>query len=914
MLLVLAVLQMLARLLPMPQSMQGMAGYAPLHTLLETIAIVIAACVFAVGWSADRQSVCNLTLLACVFLGVAILDFLHVLSFPGMPVFITASDPEKAINFWLAARLLAASGLLAASIGSWQQAHAAMFRPLLLGGVLLSVFTVAWLGLLHPGWLPRTFIPGIGLTPFKVGCEYVLIALYAISALSFLQKMHTAQAYGVVGLFAAACIMAMSEVFFTLYADVTDIYNLLGHIYKVIAYSFIYKSIFIDTIREPYRRLYESKNLLQVIIESVPIRIFWKDPELRYLGCNTIFARDAGVDTTLEVVGKDDTQLAWKAQAALYQSDDRQVMFANISKLAFEEPQTTPEGKQIWLRTSKVPLYDLNRQPTGVLGIYEDITLRKQEEDELEKYRQHLEELVAERSEALREAEERSRLLLEASADGLFGIGEDGTIIFINPVGARLLGYTAEALIGRPAHAALHHTHADGSPYPPENCALLLTLRSGQAMRNDDDLFWQADGQPLPVATAAQAMFKNGRIIGEVVSFIDIRQRKMLDEAREKALAEAEHLARAKSEFLANMSHEIRTPLNGVLGFAEIGYRNSEEHGKARETFAKIMTSGRLLQAIINDILDLSKIEAGKLHLEAVPVKLVEVLKETTALLKERAQAKGLVLQVKKTNDLPIACLGDPLRMKQILMNLLSNAIKFTEQGSVTLSLALEGGCLKFQVADTGIGMNREQLGRLFCAFEQADSSTTRKYGGTGLGLIITRRMVELMGGDIRVSSAPGEGSVFDVSLPYRAVDSALLAGETVRPHQSGQRLAGLSILAAEDNEINQSVLADMLVAEGADIVIVDNGMAAVERVRQDGPAFYDLVLMDVQMPQMDGYQATRLILEDAPDLPIVGQTANAFAEDKAQCLAAGMVDHLAKPISADTLVAAILRHVRDGC
>ena len=898
----------------MPQSLQGTANYAPLHTLLETIAIIISACVFAVGWSDYERHRVNFTLLACIFLGVAILDFLHVLSFHGMPAFITASSPEKAINFWLATRLLAALGLLAVSIESWRQTFTTGLRWRLLGIVLLLVGIVAWLGLLHPERLPRTFTAEAGLTPFKIGSEYVLIALYAAAALSFLQKMHSTQAYDVVGLFTAVCIMALSEVFFTLYADVTDIYNLLGHIYKVIAYGFIYESIFIDTIREPYRRLYEAKNLLQVIIDSIPIRVFWKDTELRYLGCNTIFARDAGENTAQDVIGKDDTQLSWIEQAALYQRDDLLVMSSNTPKLAFEEPQTTPEGKQIWIRTSKVPLYDLNRQLTGVLGIYEDISLRKQEEAELEKYRRHLEELVAERSEALREAEERSRLLLEASANGLYGIGEDGAFIFINPAGAALLGYAAEALIGLPVHTTVHHTRADGSRCPPEGCPLLSSMRSGQAVRNDDDLFWTADGQPLPVATATQAMFKNGRIIGAVVSFIDIRQRKMLDDAREKALAEAERLARAKSEFLANMSHEIRTPLNGVLGFAEIGYRNSNERGSERETFAKIMTSGKLLQAIINDILDLSKIEAGKLHLETIPVKLVEVLKETIELLKERAQAKGLVLQVKKTGDLPVACLGDPLRMKQILMNLLSNAIKFTEQGSVTLSLAREGDYLKFQVADTGVGMDREQLDRLFGAFEQADSSTTRKYGGTGLGLIITRRMVELMGGEIRVSSTPGEGSVFEISLPYRAADPALLVEEiTHPPHPSGPRLAGLSILAAEDNEVNQAVLMDMLAAEGADVVMVDNGSAAVDRIRQDGATHYDLVLMDVQMPQMDGYEATRLILEYAPDLPIIGQTANAFAEDKAQCLAVGMVDHLTKPMSADTLVTAILRHVRSG-
>ncbi len=896
-----------------PNLQQAITGYVPLHTLLETISIVISTCVFAVGWSAyDNQQTDSFTLLASVFLGVALLDFLHVLSFRDMPAFITASDPEKAINFWLEARLLAALGLLAISAGIGFKTHRPLLRWLLLATVSLTVFFLAWLGLLHNQWLPRTFIPSVGLTPFKIHFEYALIALYVTAAINFLQKMRAIQSYDVVGLFAATCIMAMSEVFFTLYADVADIYNLIGHIYKVIAYGFIYKSIFVDAIKKPYQRLYEAKNLLQVIIDSVPIRIFWKDLSLRYLGCNTLFASDAGVTSDQELIGKDDTQLGWKDLAQQYQNDDRLVISTTTPKLGFEEPQTTPDGKQIWLRTSKVPLYDWKNQKAGVLGIYDDITQRKQEELELESYRAHLEELVAERTEALRETEERSRLLLEASANGMYGIGEEGTFIFINPAGAQLLGYEPEALIGKPVHTTVHHTRADGSPCFAETCPLLSTMRSGLAVRNEDDLFWRADGQPLPVATATQAMFKNSRIIGAVVSFIDIRQRKMLDEAREKALAEAQYLAHTKAEFLANMSHEIRTPLNGVLGFAEIGYRNSAENSKGQETFAKIITSGKLLQGIINDILDLSKIEANKLYLENVPVKLVDIIKEIIDLFKGQARAKGLALKVKKPNDLPTACLGDPLRIKQILMNLLANAIKFTEQGDITLVLALDGGHLVFQVTDTGIGMSQEQLARLFGAFEQADSSITRKYGGTGLGLAITRRIVEMMGGEIHVNSTAGVGSEFTIRLPYHAVDPTQLVEEPVpQMSRSGPRLAGLSILIAEDNEVNQAVLSDMLSAEGAKVAITNNGKSAVERVMADGAEHYDVVLMDVQMPQMDGYQATRLILEFAPDLPIVGQTANAFAEDKALCLAAGMVDHLVKPLSVDTLVSVILRHVQ---
>jgi CheY-like chemotaxis protein/anti-sigma regulatory factor (Ser/Thr protein kinase) len=276
----------------------------------------------------------------------------------------------------------------------------------------------------------------------------------------------------------------------------------------------------------------------------------------------------------------------------------------------------------------------------------------------------------------------------------------------------------------------------------------------------------------------------------------------------------------------------------------------------------------------------------------------------------ERAQAKGLNLRVKKGKDFPAFCLGDPLRLSQILVNLLSNAIKFTERGSVTLSATHTGGQLVFKVIDTGIGMTLEQIDRLYQPFEQADGSTTRRYGGTGLGLSITLRLLELMGGEIRVESVPGEGSTFEVRLPFVPANPPEVA--EVPAEQSAARdglpLQGLTILVAEDNPVNQEVIKATLLGEGAEVVMAENGLEAVACVER-GDTF-DMVLMDIQMPVMGGFEATRRIREIAPDLPIIGQTANAFAEDRKACLEAGMVDHIAKPIDVQALIESIRRHV----
>ncbi len=378
----------------------------------------------------------------------------------------------------------------------------------------------------------------------------------------------------------------------------------------------------------------------------------------------------------------------------------------------------------------------------------------------------------------------------------------------------------------------------------------------------------------------------------------------------EHARAEALQLASAKSEFLAKMSHEIRTPLNGVLGMAHIGLRATGDGGKAHQAFERITHSGKLLLGIINDILDFSKMEAGMFRIERTDVDLDDVLDESIDLMRERAEAKGLRLELQRDPALPAHGLGDPLRLRQILLNLLSNAVKFTPAGSVTLAAGLEDGELVFRISDTGIGISRDQIAKIFRPFEQADNSMTRRFGGSGLGLAITEHLVRLMGGRIDVDSRPGEGSCFTVRLPWQV--AAAPAAAPAAAGAAGERpLSGLRLLVAEDVEINQLIMHELLTDAGAACTIAGDGRQAVEAVRERGADAFDLVLMDVQMPVLNGHDATREIRRLAPALPVVGQTAHALAEERAACLAAGMVDHLAKPIDPAALYAMILKHTR---
>ena len=480
---------------------------------------------------------------------------------------------------------------------------------------------------------------------------------------------------------------------------------------------------------------------------------------------------------------------------------------------------------------------------------------------------------------------------------------------------------------------------------------------------------------------------------------------------------EAQRLTRERSEFLANMSHEIRTPLNAVIGLSQVGVR--ENFGRrSMETFQRILDSGQVLLAVVNDVLDYAKLEAGKAEVERVPYALGAAIDKAIDLLAQQAYAKQLALLVDEAPNLPVTCLGDSLRVSQVLANLLSNAVKFTAGGRITLSALRDADTIVFKVSDTGVGMSAEMLARLFQPFEQADRSTTRRFGGTGLGLAIARRFVELMGGTIRAESEAGRGSTFEVRLPLagetveteaapgrilltglaqeeaerliaafkqRGVDAAVAAHDVAFAAQSDlivfsaagaepgtlvqvaealhagkrvafvrtpgvsdvplpflnartlifdrplrvrqcinalrnrlaggavlsldtQRLRGIRVLAAEDSEVSRVVLEDLLGAEGATLTLAENGKLVVEQLRADGPNAYDVLLTDIQMPEMDGYETARQCRELAPQLPIIGVTARAGDEERSRCFAAGMVGHVTKPIDIDVLIALIRR------
>ncbi len=385
----------------------------------------------------------------------------------------------------------------------------------------------------------------------------------------------------------------------------------------------------------------------------------------------------------------------------------------------------------------------------------------------------------------------------------------------------------------------------------------------------------------------------------------------------QQALTEAKSAERAKDEFIANMSHEMRTPLNAIVGLSYLAAQR-ESDAKSRDYLTKISDAGSSLQLIIDDLIDISKLASDRLQLDTAPFSLKQLLSRQVASCRDKAAEKGLAFSFEAAPDLPDRLLGDPRRLNQVLTKLSGNAIKFTAQGSVALAVRRESSSgtkelLRFSIRDTGQGMAREALSRIFRPFTQADSSTTRNFGGTGLGLAICSRLIGLMGGEIAVDSEPGRGSCFSFTVSFQRDPSPPLAEvEEKSNFQARLSFQNVRVLVAEDQPLNQAIVKEMLEQVGIEVDLADNGQLAVERLTALPADYYDAVLMDIQMPVMDGIAATETLRRKPGlgQLPVIALSAYTMAHERAKFFAAGLSDHIGKPFQAADLYATLARWV----
>jgi PAS domain S-box-containing protein len=638
-------------------------------------------------------------------------------------------------------------------------------------------------------------------------------------------------------------------------------------------------------LRESEQALNREKRVVEAVqlSELAPIGMFSADIEGQVVHGNSHWTHMMGAASYEELVGKrwleaidprdrPEVEEAWRALVAL--RTPMRVQFRTDCFAAWPVR---------WIRMNVSPV-DTGVDLMAFVGATSDITETLSLEEELQSKNQLLEA-----------SQERLSRALDASGLGLWEYDLRSDRIYLSKSWAELLGY--------PARDTVVQGNGGQALLPPEELPRLLPmwhalLKGATAHFSAEHRHATADGKRIWALTEAQVTERgpDGRALRVVGTCKDITARRQVDAELRAAKEAAEQASQAKTHFLATMSHEIRTPLNGVIGLAQL-LSSATLPVREADAVRMIDSCAKSLLSLVDNILDFSKIEAGKLALEEVPTDLHRLAGELGDLFGVRAADKGIGFRLRINPDVPRWVAADPGRLRQVLLNLLGNALKFTSDGGFSLYLSCgPAGQLSFAVVDTGIGIPQAEQARLFTRFTQVDGSSARRFQGTGLGLAISRQLAQLMGGDVDLRSEPGEGSTFTLRIPLRAVEAP--SEKPASPAQAARTDA--RILLAEDNEINQLVARRLLASLGYHHVMpVCDGLQAVAACEREP---FDLVLMDCQMPGMDGLQATRVLRERGLQVPVIAFTASATSGDRDACLAAGMNDYLTKPVELAVL------------
>ncbi len=654
--------------------------------------------------------------------------------------------------------------------------------------------------------------------------------------------------------------------------------------------------------KEALLRMESQNQFLQLLIDTIPIPIFYKNNRGVYTGCNHAFCDYLGKDYD-QIVGHTVFDVAPGELARIYHQADLDLIEANKSQ-TYESQVLHGDGSLKDVIFYKAA-FESEDGHTGLIGIMLDITDRKNAERDR------------------RKNEQRLNTIFDAILQGILVVDpETHTILDLNKTTEQMIGLPREEIIGKVCHEFICPSQKGQCPITDLNQEIDCAQRQ----------LIDAKGERIDVLKSVKKIELLSRTV-LLESFTDISRQKQTEgellEAKgllEDAWSETEQVNRqlelsvekanllaqeaslanvAKSEFLANMSHEIRTPINAIMGFGEL-LAQEELTGDQTEYVDIINTSTKTLLNLINDILDFSKIEAGHLELEKICCSLADIIEPVVTIMKPQAEKKGLSFEYFAGEDLPESLCVDPTRVKQCLMNLISNAVKFTEEGKVTVRCEHKlPGCGKqpaigFVVKDSGIGIDLKKQSQIFEPFSQADSSTTRKFGGTGLGLSITKNLTEMMGGTLTLRSEPGKGCEFTLIVPYQngvSHTNGLMSSDRAKNQGDSRNYETLRgrILLAEDNPSNQMLIRKLVEKTGCELTVVGDGKQAVDAVKE---CSFDLILMDMQMPVMNGYQASKSLRNQKVERPIIALTANAMTGDRDECMKAGCTDYLAKPIN----------------
>jgi PAS domain S-box-containing protein len=920
---VLTVLFFVTWLSPFPESIEH-KQVMPLwlHVVAEFFAITVSFLVFAIGWhSYDKQQTRNSVMLACGFLVIGLLDLAHTLSFEGMPDFITPSSVEKSINFWLAARFIFSCLMLTIALRSWESKTAGHQRYGYLAISLTVIALILWLELFNSKVLPHTFTVENGLSPFKIGTE-ILIAVIATTAASlfYFQAKNRAcvTCYDSSRLFMATAITVLSEMCFVLYSDASDIFNLIGHIYKIIAYIFIYQSLFLSSVKGRFEQLQktqdaltERKEMLQAIIDHVPARIFWKDCDSCYLGANKLFLHDLGLNHADEVIGRTDFELFGQCDpepdlnsseefAHGYVSDDQDVIQTGVAKLNFEELIHT-QNHQGWVLTSKVPMTDKNGEIIGVLGTYVDINQRKRTEKEANDANISKSEFIANMSHEIRTPMNAILGMIQLTLETELNDTQRNYLEKVQRSSNTLLGILNDILDLSKIESG--KMDVELSEYNPSQVLReIAELFIPKAKEKNIEILINIDSR-IPMTIISDALrFKQivSNLMGNAIKFT------------EKGEIQLRLRIADKNEERLLLRLEVRDTGIGI------------QHENLQKLFESFIQSDTTITR---------KFGGTGLGL-SISKKLVELMGGTISVNSEFGKGSTFSFTLPCTagqpydwktdahrlRDLRVLCIDD----NEISVMVIEQILKFWGLNAYATTSAFDGlGLLKTTQKSAlpfdlllldwkmpefdGLDFIRE-LERLnlreslviimLTAFEQDKLSTIAEERGIRLEAMVNKPLTssDLLNAILHTYH-------YETKHPVKTVNTKM------NRYEKAKVLKNARILLVEDDLTNQQVATIFLEKAGMKVIVANHGGEAVQWLNNHN---CEAVLMDIQMPIMDGYKATRCIrqMDNCKNLPIIAMTAAALQHDKTLCLEAGMNDHISKPISPDLLIDTLLKWI----
>jgi PAS domain S-box-containing protein len=890
--------------------------YVLFHSLVELFSIVVACGVFMVCWNARRFLDNSFFLFVGIaYLCVGCIDLLHALAYKGMGVF-PDNDGNLANQLWIVARFVESLSLVLACLFLRRRLNSSVITAGYAVVVLLALGSIfAW------RVFPDCYVDGVGVTLFKTVSEYAICGILVVAIALLVQKRADFDRAVFRLLLGSLLVKIASELSFSYYTNPYGVNNLVGHLFKLVSFYLLYRAVIEEGLRRPYdlifRNLKQSEHALRNSKEELAKKQEFLNAVLDNIRDGIVACNAEGVLTlfnpaTRQFHGLPEEPIPaeeWPEHFDLYlphgttqmRKEDVPLYRALRGEIVHNvEMVIAPKhGKRLRLLADGQQLL-VDGQLAGAVVVMHDISERMESEEKL------------------RHTHNQLQAIHDGIIEGLLITDiETKRFVRVNSSLCQMLGYTEKELLA----LSIPTIH------PPEEVSNDLqrfqATAEGRVSINENRPVIRKDGSLFYADITGRRIIYDGRPC-LLALFRDISDRKRAEQQMLEAKQAAEAANRAKSAFLANMSHEIRTPMTAILGFSDILLSNPSPE-EAVESAQIIKHNGEHLLQIINDILDLSKIEAGKFDVEPNVCSPRRIVTDVLSLMKVRADAKGLSLTVERVGHIPDYIQTDTIRLRQILVNLVGNAIKFTEVGGVKVVIRSDAAShdksnLVFDIIDTGIGMSEKQVALLFQPFSQVDTSANRRFSGTGLGLAISKRLAQILGGNITVTSALGKGSTFSLTMaidPFGGTRPIDHATDDVKPRPQMTGSASIldcRILLAEDGLDNQRLITHVLRKAGANVTLAGDGQAAVDialEAHQAGNAF-DAIVMDMQMPIMDGYEATRTLRNAGYAKPIIALTANAMIEDRRKCLDAGCNDYLIKPIDRALLLQVVARHATE--